>query len=402
MRLALLGSDDSVQALLRDLPAEHTIVAAYEAREDQLPLAALLPGVERRDQWESLLVRDDVDLIIVASPRNLPPTADGLDPQVRRVNQLKKLAQAGKSLLVSHPACDVLDAYEIEMLRRDGGGVILPWFRAAYHPVWRDLPIDPDSGSDEPILWERTLTQRSRDEVLDLLSRDLYLIEAGLGKLKRVTALGGPASGVASSTGAWQSLTVQIETAGGHVVRWSGIASPSDLACRVSNRSQERTWELRAPQNATEPVTLDNSSGHALGAWDEWNEAAETLERFETLLVRSTEVSGEDWLAACRSLEAIAAVERSLQRGRAIELSQAEQTEEHAFKGVMASSGCLILLLLLFAMFIVALVEGLQLPLRKLPLWRAWPIALIVPLAIFLALQFLQTIIEKPRSEGPS
>jgi hypothetical protein len=37
----------------------------------------------------------------------------------------------------------------------------------------------------------------------------------------------------------------------------------------------------------------------------------------------------------------------------------------------------------------------LRLPLRQSQIWRLWPIALIVPLAIFLGLQFLQTVIQK-------
>jgi hypothetical protein len=107
---------------------------------------------------------------------------------------------------------------------------------------------------------------------------------------------------------------------------------------------------------------------------------------------------GAELLKACRSLEALAAVEKSLQRGRTIEVAQSEQSEEHNFKGVMASAGCLLLFLILFAVFIVALVEGLRLPLRDSAIWRLWPLGLILPLALFLGLQFLQTVIQKPQS----
>ena len=57
-----------------------------------------------------------------------------------------------------------------------------------------------------------------------------------------------------------------------------------------------------------------------------------------------------------------------------------------------------VIFLILFAVFVVALVEGLRLPLRESPIWRLWPLGLILPLALFLGLQFLQTVIQKPQS----
>jgi hypothetical protein len=61
----------------------------------------------------------------------------------------------------------------------------------------------------------------------------------------------------------------------------------------------------------------------------------------------------------------------------------------------MASTGCMLLLMILFAIFVVALVEGLQLPLRNSTIWRLWPVALVIALAGFLGLQFLQAVIQK-------
>jgi cytochrome c biogenesis protein ResB len=133
---------------------------------------------------------------------------------------------------------------------------------------------------------------------------------------------------------------------------------------------------LSAPDQPGEPLVIDQSGQRSI-AGNDWHEAAETIERASAVKYNHANASS-DWLAACRSMEAVAAVEKSLQRGRTIELNQAEQTEEHAFKGVMASAGCLILMLLLVAMFVVSL------------------------LGIFLAMQFLQTVIEKPRPGDPT
>lgn len=402
MRLALLGSDHEIQALLRDLPADsgHTIVAAFDADENKLPLGALLSHVERGDNWQSLLVRDDIDLVIVASAGNLRPTADRLDPQVRRIDQLKKLAQAGVNLLISHPAADLLDAYEIEMLRREGGGCIVPWFPGLYHPAWEELPRlqakNENGAITSPpvqITWERRLAVRTRDHVLAAVARDLFLISRVVGKLKRVTALGGSAEGNAPQ--AWQSFTLQVEAEDQSLVRWSIAPSTAPCSIRAWMNEGDNPWELRAPADLAQPWLLSDRGEVDPGEMN-WSDAAETFATFERIRTSPNETVGA-WLEACQSLETLAAVEKSVQRSRTIELSQAEQSEEHNFKGVMASAGCLLLMISLGALFVVALVEGLQLPLRNSTIWRLWPLALVLPMAAFLGLQFLQTVIQKPQ-----
>jgi hypothetical protein len=386
MRLALLGCDESWKSFLRDLPAEHELVAVYEAAEQDLPLNALLPQVQRNEHWESLLIRDDIDLILVASPTQLKVQEEGFDPQARRVDQLKKLAQAGRSLLVSHPGAELLDAYEIEMLRREGGGCIQPWFPGLNHPAWEELPR---FGAVQ-INWERRIAQRTRNEILAALARDLILIERIVGKLIRVTALAGPSV----SSDSWSSLSVQFEAANQSLVRWSLAANTTSFSYRVALLEAPHPWDLEAPANLHEPWFLRETGTDATEAVENNDETRTTLANFERVK-RSAAETEAAWLEACRSLETLAAVEKSLQRSRTIELSQSEQTEEHAFKGVMASTGCLLLMLILLAIFVVALVEGLQLPLRNSTIWRLWPVALIVPLAGFLGLQFLQAVIQK-------
>jgi hypothetical protein len=385
MRLALLGSDHELQTLLRDLPAEHTIVAAFDAAEPLLPLGALLPQVERGENWESLLVRDDVDLVIVASPRNLLPTADGMDPQARRVDQLKKLAGAGVNLLVSHPAADLLDAYEIEMLRREGGGLIRIWFPGYWSPIWETISqqtsLWKQSAGGVAVQWTRRVGARKKADVLEALARDLLLIEDVIGFPKRVIALSGSAADESGSVD-WSRLSVQIVIADGPVVRWE-----------LAPAAQISDWEivLEHADDVQKFVIAGNDA-------DELQRPLSSLRSATRLPATLPAEKESELLKACRSLEALAAVEKSLQRGRTIEVAQSEQSEEHNFKGVMASAGCLLLFLILFAVFVVALVEGLRLPLRDSALWRLWPLALIVPLAIFLGLQFLQTVIQKPQS----
>src|SRR5262249_18937293 len=103
------------------------------------------------------------------------------------------------------------------------------------------------------------------------------------------------------------------------------------------------------------------------------------------------EVPDEDaWLAVCRDQEAAEAVDRSLARGRTIELFNESHSEEQSFKGVMAMGGCLLLVAALFVLLLVVLVESLQLPIREFWVWRLWPVYLLVPIVVFLMLQLLQ------------
>lgn len=410
MRLALLGSDHEIQTLLRELPADsgHTIVAAFDANENTLPLGALLPHVERGDNWESLLVRDDIDLVIVAGPGTLRPTTDGMDPQVRRVDQLKKLAQAGVNLLVSHPAADLLDAYEIEMLRREGGRALAAWVPRMYHPAWEQFTPAMCREVDEPknevaldyydhVDWERSIAGRSKSEVMQALSRDLFLIERMCGKAKRVTALASPGGSSAENQLAWHSLSVQIQTVTDVVIRWSANPMRDGLAARLKFSGVAGNWQFQIPIDRETPWKIEHDKIKETQTADgaTWNEAVATLAVMDQWGRHRN--NSDTWLEACSSLEALAAVEKSVQRSRTIELSQAEHSEEHNFKGVMASAGCLLLMFILFAIFVVVLVEGLQLPLRNSLVWRLWPMALFGALAVFLGLQFLQAVIQKPQ-----
>jgi hypothetical protein len=101
------------------------------------------------------------------------------------------------------------------------------------------------------------------------------------------------------------------------------------------------------------------------------------------------------WLAACRDREVAEAIDRSLARGRTIELFNEEHTEEDSFKGIMAMGGCLLLVGALGVVFVATIVEGLRLPLRDWAVWRYWPIYLLVPIAAFLMLQLLMLVVKK-------
>jgi hypothetical protein len=127
------------------------------------------------------------------------------------------------------------------------------------------------------------------------------------------------------------------------------------------------------------------------------NELGFSLNFFSSgLAERYPEMDWSQWLEACRDVEVASSVDRSLERGRAVEFFGEEHTQEQSFKGVMAVGGCLMLSVTFVAVIIAAAVEGLQLPLRESPFWRAWPLYVLAPIVLFLLLQLLQGVAKRP------
>jgi len=194
------------------------------------------------------------------------------------------------------------------------------------------------------------------------------------------------------------NLNVHFGGDGGLAARWSiGPALAGDIA-RLNLVGQRGKAIVTMPRGAPWQLALSGAAAteeglpaHDLSAQDE---AAFT---FNELTHAMAEARPDDdaWLAVCRDQEAAEAVDRSLARGRTIELFNEEHTEEESFKGVMAMGGCLLLIMALGVLFIAVVVEGLRLPMRTWPLWRLWPFYLLVPIVAFLLLQLLQLVVRR-------
>jgi hypothetical protein len=248
---------------------------------------------------------------------------------------------------------------------------------------------------------EREQTDRSREAVLVQLARDAALLRQLVGTIQTVSASGPPATVGRDPLGpkpkelpSLANLSVHFGSEDGITARWS-IAPALDqdqgrltvIAERgkaVLTMPKSGDWSLQMPG---EPAMIEASSSEA--------EAEEAFSRLSHALSTDDFYDDEVWLAACRDQEAAEAVDRSLARGRRIELFNEEHTEEESFKGVMAMGGCLLLLAALGVLFIAVIVEGLQLPMRTWPLWRLWPFYLLAPIAAFLLLQLLQLAVKR-------
>jgi hypothetical protein len=102
-------------------------------------------------------------------------------------------------------------------------------------------------------------------------------------------------------------------------------------------------------------------------------------------------------LDGARSLELAETIDRSLHKGRTIDLYYEEYSEEGTFKGTMASVGCGLLLVALFALGAVAIVE--QMGVQQV---RVWPYVLLGTLGLFLSMQLLMLVFGRRREAAPS
>ena len=83
-------------------------------------------------------------------------------------------------------------------------------------------------------------------------------------------------------------------------------------------------------------------------------------------------------------------IDRSLARGRTIELHHEEYNEAGNFKSLMAASGCGLLLLVLLLLVFIGVVEDLGRAINlRLGLLANWPYLLLAVLAVFLLMQLL-------------
>src|SRR5436190_568094 len=128
MKLALLGCDNEALALLEEAtrPPGHALVAAYDTAEFRARVAELWPKARLDEDWESLLLGDLADVVIVARGRLDPSRSTGFAADERRNDQLRKLVQAAVPLIVIQPGCEAIVGYELDMIRHDVDGTIVP------------------------------------------------------------------------------------------------------------------------------------------------------------------------------------------------------------------------------------------------------------------------------------
>jgi predicted dehydrogenase len=381
MKLALLGTDDRIDLVAAAAErAGHRIVATSDLPPQG---RAWGPAVH----WESLLDSAACDGILVGSAGWSAARADAT----------RALVQAGRPLLLSHPAeLSMLWAWEVEMIRQDVGGRVMPLLPDRLHPfvtrlrslLEAALAGGGSRGAVESVVLERRMIDRQRDTVLTWLARDADLVRVVVGEPTRIAALG--VAPDAEPT-AWNSLTVGLTGPASVPVRWQ-VAGGSRPGLDLTVHCERTTVTVSIPDDWSQPwrwIEPDHPAEEA-----GFDRAATMVDLFAGRARDRDEgdVPPALWSDAARAIELAEAVPRSLAKGRGVDLHQEEFSEMGTFRGTMASAGCGLLLAALGLLVVATLVGGIAHEFG----WdvggrivAAWPLVVLVALGGFLLLQLL-------------
>src|SRR5215204_1873668 len=198
MKLALLGVDEDALHLLRWalIDGGHELIAAYDCGSQAEELRTIAPQITLGESWEALVLGSAADAVIVGRGGAGLAGETGIADSERRDKQLRKLAQAAVPMIVVCPACEAIVGFEIEMIRRDVGGIIVPYIPGDRYPGIASLENLASWGQTSPlgaveqITFEREQADRSRGSVLLRFARDVTLLRHLMGTIRSVVASG--------------------------------------------------------------------------------------------------------------------------------------------------------------------------------------------------------------------
>ncbi|MBI2826183.1 MAG: hypothetical protein HYX69_16000 [Planctomycetia bacterium] len=380
MKLALLGADDDALVIARSVAesSEHELAWACELGAAAATVRSFAPSVQLAPHWETLVGGTVADAVIVARGAN----------DDDRAEQLRKLVQAAVPLLIVHPVHDsMLIYYELDMIRRETGGVMLPCVPYRWHDGLARLDAivragaASDVGATGQIVLDRAMATRTRALVEAQFARDAALLRALAGDLTSVSALA-PAG---DETAAYANLGVQLTGASGILVRWSVGPVEHVPGARLMLVGGSGKASLYLPA-AGEPSRLEIVRGGETRneSIPAWSPPAAAIAQLQAAMAGRQ--AAPTWPDACRDVELAESIARSLAKGRTIELHNEEHSEHGTFKGTMTSLGCG----LLWAVLVVFLVAAVLAKITGNALFAYAPHFILGVLVLFLAIQSLK------------
>lgn len=357
MRFALLNIDAELLQLAKSLAAAgHELMLAVRPAEQESALRAIAPRIRLLDEWEGVLACG-ADAVLLGRS----------GPDADRLEKLRLLAQEKVPTIFLHPQTTSALAYlELDMHRQATGVQLVPYEPIRRHAVFSSATIDePVSESAESsvvddaidqVICERRMIDRSRRAVLLRLACDLGAVRRLVGPIEKVSALG--TIGDDANAG---HLGVQMTAAEGALVRWSIAPADAGEALQLTI------------------VRKSGSESHSL--------VDDGPPEMNDVVAAVGDPSNGLWAEALADMEIVEAVERSLQRGRTVELFHEQAGEHGTFKGIMAAGGCLLLTASIGLPIVASIVGKFRFGIADY-----WPIVLLVLLVPFLLMQLLKFV----------
>jgi predicted dehydrogenase len=390
IRLAFLGADEATAGLIRaalasqgfDLVGICELPSARGAAAGALaPLAGEIRPIH---EWEQLLDDERVDAVVVAR---------GADED-RRAEQLRKFVQTGMPVLASHPVLDsMLLYYELDMIRRETGSVIVPDLSGRNHPAVQALAELVRCGAESPIgkveqlSVERCLPEPTKEHVERQFARDVDVVRAVAGDLTRLGAMAAD-----REAPGYAGLGVQMSGPQGIAARWSVVPIHDAAGAKITlTGSRGRVALDVRPDGEAWRLDLTAEGQTHSQEFAAWDAADASLAQLAAAMTRQP--PSPDWVDACRSVELAETIDRSLAKSRTIELYYEDYTEEGTFKGTMTSLGCGLLLAAVCVLALVGVAEQMN-----IPYVRYWPYVMVTILGVFLVTQLVMLT---GRDRGP-
>lgn len=400
MKFGLLGIDAQIAWVLAAVRRRgDEIVVACDVAADA-PEAQLVANVPQADSWEALLDARSCDAVLVG----------GAGWNEVRAEAVRKLVQAGRTLVLAQPLeLSMLWAYELDMIRKDSAARLIPILPDRLHPFIGRLRHEIEAslagggsvGTIETIELQRRMLDRSREQVLRQLARDADLVRVLVGDPRRLSTLGG-----SDLDTVWGTLSVGFNGAAHLPVRWQVMrGDAAGLTITMVGTSGTFTVEIPDGPGGEWTATIRPEGSTDRLSFDRGSTILNLVHKNETVAGQPAAdgIQPAAWDDAARGIELAESVPRSVAKGRAIDLHQEEFSELGTFKGTMASLGCGLVLLGLLVLLLATLVGGIA----KESGWEfgeriagIWPVAVLVVLGLFLALQLLPLLINASPPAG--
>jgi myo-inositol 2-dehydrogenase/D-chiro-inositol 1-dehydrogenase len=375
MHIVILGNDEEELAWARWLLSrpEHRLVAAYPGFPD-----TSMSGIATPQDLEDALARPGVDAIIVGGP---PAT---------RGEWLRRAAAEGYAIVVLHPPGPDSEAYyQVSLSREETGAVIVPNLPLRLHPGVQGLRraiTDGEVGAFRGLRFEATTRPAGASLVRVGFARSVDAIRAILGEIDALTATGDP-------PGEDPDFELVVQLRGADLLRAEARIRPeaaSSTRLTVFGDRGSLTLDVEAHR-----LTLNRSAAAEPIELPPWDPHEAIMDMLSSSLGRrdAGEPTSPSLLDGTRAMELSEAANRSLRRGRTVELHYEAISEESTFKSVMTSTGCL---LFLASLFLVPLAMAGAAIGEK---WAQYIPYLIPPaLILFVMLQSLRLSIRRPRT----